>query len=322
MPRCMNCGQRMLPSIPNIDEGTVAEGRSVLLQHEPDETQTIAARTGNHEPWWRTPDGAGAIPPPPQVKEEMARFQAREEAKASVLRAEEEAKEANLAHERKRAAAAVARAAKREQAAKAKEGTPVTAVGPVSATNATHLECARCGTVPPPGGGFSFCLSCGGDLSTTAGSSVLNGGAQSAASRTSAKTATTVRAASTLQSSAAPGVAGLRGLHQSESGKNGTAAFSMSSSSAQTGIKTNAAPPGVAALLSFFVPGVGQIINGQVAKGIVLLLASFVVTSVFGLSTMGILPLIGRVIAALDAYRVADRRRKGQAVRPDEWDLG
>ncbi len=298
------------------------EGRSVLLHHEPDETQTVAARTGNHEPWWRTPDGGslGAIPPPPQVKEEMARFEAREEAKASVLRAEEEAKEATLAHERKRAAAAVARAAKREQAAKAKEGTPVTAVS--GATSATHLECTRCGTVPPPGGGFSFCLSCGGDLSTATGSPILNGGTKAAA-RTSARATNPTRTASTMHTStAAPGVAGLRNLHEAESKKSGTATFSMSASSAQTGIKTNAAPPGVAALLSFFVPGVGQIINGQVAKGVVLLLASFVVTSVLGLSTMGILPLIGRIVAALDAYRVADRRRKGQTVRPDEWDLG
>lgn len=33
---------------------------------------------------------------------------------------------------------------------------------------------------------------------------------------------------------------------------------------------------GVPALLSFFVPGLGQIVKGQVAKGILIMIASFV----------------------------------------------
>ena len=275
-------------------------GRSVLLQ-ETDETQTIAARTGNHEPWWRTPDGSpfGTIPPPPQVREEQARFEARESAKASARRAEQAAKDAAAAHARKKAAEAILRAAEKEAA---KIGSPVQAASAAKAT--VQAECLRCGTVPPPGGGFSFCLSCGGDLTSTP--SVFNGAAKQA-----------VRAAgSAAHSVAAPSVAGtsVRTMQEAKTGRVSLSATQSTSA--------GYFPPGVAAVLSFFVPGIGQIINGQVAKGVVLLLASFFVTTILTIPTMGLLPIIGRVIAALDAYRVAERRRKGETVRPDEWDLG
>jgi hypothetical protein len=35
-----------------------------------------------------------------------------------------------------------------------------------------------------------------------------------------------------------------------------------------------------------------------------------------------VLLLVGRILAALDAYRIAERRRRGAMVREDEWDFG
>ena len=310
LPRCMNCGQRMVPTPPTT-QAAVTGGRSILLE-ETDETQTVASRTGNHEPWWRTPEGSpfGSIPPPPQVREEMARFEARESAKEAAKRAEQAAKNAAAAHARKKAAEAVLRAAEKEQAAKAasQATNAAFAKNPITGASVSHMECVRCGTVPPPGGGFSFCLSCGGDLTST-GSPIFNGTAKV---NKAAKTTPT-----SVHSSAAPSVAGVRKMHEAET-KGMGGRVSLASAQGQAGYF----PPGVAAVLSFFVPGIGQIINGQVAKGVVLLLASFFVSTVLGVATMGLLPIIGRVVAALDAYRVAERRRKGEVVRPDEWDLG
>jgi TM2 domain-containing membrane protein YozV len=63
--------------------------------------------------------------------------------------------------------------------------------------------------------------------------------------------------------------------------------------------------PGLAAVLSFFVPGLGQIYNGQIAKGLVLLVA-------FGISAAATAFIIGWLTTPLlwvwgiyDAYRTA-----------------
>lgn len=314
LPRCMNCGQRMMPAVP------IDGGRSVLLRHEDDEAQTVAAqRTGTHTPWWQTPDGStfGSIPPPPQVKEEMERFAAREEAKASVARAEEAAKEATLVHERKKAAAALARSA--AAVARANKGVPTPIVhgakyNTPAESAAAQLECVRCGTAPPSGGGFSFCLSCGGDL--TPGTVAFKTGAVS--------TPGAVRPITSTHSVSAPnnGTSGLR-MQQADAkiGKGGNSTGIVSITSVTTTTHTSSFPPAVAALMSFFVPGLGQIVNGQIGKGVVLLLASFFVTAILSIPTMGLFPLLGRIVAAMDAYRIAEKQRNGATVRPDEWDV-
>jgi TM2 domain-containing membrane protein YozV len=79
--------------------------------------------------------------------------------------------------------------------------------------------------------------------------------------------------------------------------------------------------PGVAAMLSFFVPGVGQIMNGQVEKGILLLLGLYVAAFLFGLPAFGLLMLLARIVISIDSYRIAQRKRKGQFVRSGEWDI-
>ena len=81
------------------------------------------------------------------------------------------------------------------------------------------------------------------------------------------------------------------------------------------------ADPGVCAVLSFVVPGIGQILCGQVVKGIVLLIAAYVSVAyprlLFGLP--GFLLLVGKVLVAIDAYNIARRRRAGRRVGDWEW---
>jgi TM2 domain-containing membrane protein YozV len=85
--------------------------------------------------------------------------------------------------------------------------------------------------------------------------------------------------------------------------------------------RQNTASPFFAALLSFFFPGIGQMMNGQRGKGILLLLAWFVFSFAVPIVPW-FLGVVGRVLAAMDAYRIAERRRAGKPVRDEEWDLG
>ena len=61
MPRCMNCGQRIV-------KGVISG--MMLLEEE------TAPDAINRAPWWQTDPGS-AIPPPPQVREEVARVEAK-----------------------------------------------------------------------------------------------------------------------------------------------------------------------------------------------------------------------------------------------------
>ena len=53
-----------------------------------------------------------------------------------------------------------------------------------------------------------------------------------------------------------------------------------------------------------------------------LLLAMFVGVVILSGSPTGLMVMIGRILAAIDAYRIAERRRAGKFVRDGEWDLG
>ncbi len=65
--------------------------------------------------------------------------------------------------------------------------------------------------------------------------------------------------------------------------------------------------PGLAAVLSFFICGLGQIYNGQIFKGILMIIAYsvswFLIFAIIGFVTTPILWIWGMV----DAYRTADR---------------
>ncbi|HHV44043.1 MAG TPA: zinc ribbon domain-containing protein [Firmicutes bacterium] len=68
--------------------------------------------------------------------------------------------------------------------------------------------------------------------------------------------------------------------------------------------------PWAAALISFFIPGLGQILVGQVVKGCVILILTLT-AFLFG-------PIIN-ILAALDAYLITKKINRGTAVGPWEF---
>ncbi len=70
----------------------------------------------------------------------------------------------------------------------------------------------------------------------------------------------------------------------------------------------NAPDPMVAGLASLIVPGLGQILAGQSMKGLVLLIIAFPTCGMGGLLN---------IVAAADAYLIAQRRKRGEVVQ--DW---
>ena len=68
---------------------------------------------------------------------------------------------------------------------------------------------------------------------------------------------------------------------------------------------SNLPSPGVAAVLSFFIPGVGQFYNGQFFWGIVWL----IITPGLWIGSAGTLGWIFHILAAYFAYSYAKKRR-------------
>jgi len=68
--------------------------------------------------------------------------------------------------------------------------------------------------------------------------------------------------------------------------------------------KQSSSSPGVAAVLSFFVPGVGQFYNGAFLRGLFWL----IVTPGLWIGSGGTLGWICHIIASFTAYRYATRR--------------
>ncbi len=65
--------------------------------------------------------------------------------------------------------------------------------------------------------------------------------------------------------------------------------------------------PGVAAILSFLIPGVGQIYNGDILRGVFWL----IVTPGLWIGTGGMLGWVCHIIAAATAHHRADLRERG-----------
>ncbi|MBA2646171.1 MAG: hypothetical protein H0U81_05165 [Pyrinomonadaceae bacterium] len=63
--------------------------------------------------------------------------------------------------------------------------------------------------------------------------------------------------------------------------------------------------PGLAGVLSFFIPGVGQLYNGQILAGILWL----ILTPGFWIGTGGTLGWICHIVAAVMAYNYAKEHR-------------
>lgn len=66
--------------------------------------------------------------------------------------------------------------------------------------------------------------------------------------------------------------------------------------------------PGLAAVLSLFVPGVGQIYNGAFLRGLFWL----VITPGFWIGTGGWLGWVCHLLSAFTAYRYAERRDRAR----------
>ena len=75
--------------------------------------------------------------------------------------------------------------------------------------------------------------------------------------------------------------------------------------SSDSSLRSSASSPGTAAILSFFIPGAGQIYNGKFLRGIFWLL----VTPGLWLGSGGTLGWICHIIAAYTAYRYALTKR-------------
>ena len=68
-------------------------------------------------------------------------------------------------------------------------------------------------------------------------------------------------------------------------------------------------------LLSLLIVGLGQMVVGQVAKGVAILLGSIILAALtFGLSVLVTWPL-----AAIDAYMIANKLRHGRPV--GKWEF-
>lgn len=73
---------------------------------------------------------------------------------------------------------------------------------------------------------------------------------------------------------------------------------------------------GVAALLSLFcLAGLGQMLLGQVGKGLTILLGSIVLATVTG----GMSALVTQVLITVDAYQIGTKLRQGRPVGKWEW---
>ena len=73
--------------------------------------------------------------------------------------------------------------------------------------------------------------------------------------------------------------------------------------------------PAIPAALSFFLTGLGQILNGQVAKGITCLVGSMAL----GFITLGLSAIVTTPLVIVDAYLIAKKRKEGKQV--GEWEF-
>ncbi|MBA2375887.1 MAG: DUF5683 domain-containing protein [Actinomycetota bacterium] len=73
---------------------------------------------------------------------------------------------------------------------------------------------------------------------------------------------------------------------------------------------------GLAAVLSFFIPGVGQIYNGQILKGIILIVIGLINAALTVILIGYVTHVITVIYAVYDAYKTAERinaRRGGHS---------
>lgn len=72
--------------------------------------------------------------------------------------------------------------------------------------------------------------------------------------------------------------------------------------------------PGIAAVLSFFITGLGQIYNGEIGKGILCAIAYFICWGLTAILIGWLLLLPLWVWGIFDAYRTAERINAGSMI--------
>lgn len=256
--------------------------------------------------------GLGFLPAEPEVKTTRIPL-------PPQLKAEEEQK-----RESESLAEAIGQTALLEQARKAVfNATPAPVVAhvaePVLVKKAAPPDkCPACGTpITADKAGFSFCTHCGADL-PKAGLSVETVAPVPPVRRAQGGTSEEVLANGVRDPRAT-----VRKIAQVHAGAAQAQALLQSQQSA-TQVEfefRREVNPTVNAMLSFLFPGVGQMLNGQVGKGILLILAAFVAITLLGFSSFGMELLIARAIIAIDAYRIGEKRRNGKKVGDGDWDV-
>jgi len=200
--------------------------------------------------------------------------------------------------------------------------------GPASVARSVQPTCPSCRAVVS--GGFSFCSNCGADLPGVLSS---RWGVSSSANIQpvgAGEPADSVGSERVLPPGVRDPREGVRRITQAYDDAIGAAAGQrqaqkpLSSETAEGEVEEAVArpvSPFAHAVLSFFFPGVGQILNGQPAKGFLLIVAGFVSVVAFGWGPWNIPILVARFLVAIDAYRIANRRLAGESIEPTEWDL-
>jgi DNA-directed RNA polymerase subunit M/transcription elongation factor TFIIS len=186
---------------------------------------------------------------------------------------------------------------------------------------AAPQNCPSCGSViAPESAGFSFCTHCGADLPKAGLSLESDPVAENKPPVRFTQSTVTEEWSQSVNGVRDPR-ATVRKIAQVHAGV-GQAQLqqTMTTMTAVQG-ETREVNSTVHAILSFLFPGVGQLLNGQVGKGMLLILAAFVAVSLMRLPAFGLELLIVRVLIALDAYRIGEKRRNGQKVGEGDWDI-
>lgn len=72
-------------------------------------------------------------------------------------------------------------------------------------------------------------------------------------------------------------------------------------------INTEKKSSGIAAIASFFIPGLGQIYNGEIGKGILFIIISFILVLLMLVAIGFILYPLFWILNIYDAYKTAER---------------
>jgi len=324
---CPACGRANALDARTCQNCAAAFGGAVLLSQDAGRQAAYSSefpvvRDGS---WRGVSTQKEKIPLPPQIQAEQRRRELEWERRAAeqqaAVRRREEA-EGKVAEEHQRrlrvheAAAEVMRAEHEEHSRRVGAARTVTRV------------CGRCGTAPEEIAGtrFSFCLKCGADLTES-----------KAAAGTEPGTASPPSTDAALRGETGPrsyreAMLQRRARYRSRVGAAREEAAARVASAREEKLAAAGAAevqaygatvsPASAAVWSFLLPGVGQMLNGQVGKGALLLLALWIATGAFDLPAFGLTLVVARALIAVDAYRTGERRRRGEPVHTWEWNIG